>query len=164
MIELKDIPEEVRWKLAAEFAGRLPMLYEAAFRPVTGDRYDEIEQEIWMELSWTAMEIARALSLPTGTAQQLAGTMQIILTILFGPGFSGEPIEVSADRSVIRMKRCPLIHYPVAGEPAVHPAFGKCMAFALTAVPRLNKKYSARFVRTMCSGDRQCEITIAPME
>ncbi|MGA8777755.1 hypothetical protein [Methanoregula sp.] len=30
----------------------------------------------------------------------------------------------------------------------------------LSAVPLLNKDYSARFVRTMCTGDRQCEIKI----
>jgi hypothetical protein len=34
------------------------------------------------------------------------------------------------------------------------------MALTLTTVPLLNKGYSARFVRTMCMGDRQCEIKI----
>ena len=34
------------------------------------------------------------------------------------------------------------------------------MALTLTAVPLLNKNYTARFVRTMCTGDRQCEIRI----
>ena len=164
MTELKDIPEEVRWRLAAEFAGRLPMIYEAAYRPALGERYDEIEQEIWMELARTAFETARYLSLPVGNAQQIAGSMQIILTILFGPGFSGEALEVSTDRSVIILKRCPLIAHPAAEDSTVHPAFRTCMAFTLTAVPQLNKKYSARFVRAMCSGDRQCEIKIAAAE
>jgi hypothetical protein len=162
--ELKEIPEEVRWRLAAEFAARLPMIYEAAFRPLIGDKYDEIEQEIWMELSRSAVEIVRYLSLPIGNAQQLAGTMRIVLTILFGPGLSGESFEVSLDRSVIIMKRCPLIEHGTAEDLPVHPAFRKCMAFTLTAVPLLNKNYSARFVRTMCSGDRQCEIKIAAIE
>jgi hypothetical protein len=34
------------------------------------------------------------------------------------------------------------------------------MALTLTAVPLLNNKYTARFVRTMCTGDRQCEVKI----
>ena len=38
--------------------------------------------------------------------------------------------------------------------------FRKCMALTLTTVPILNKGYNARFVRTMCTGDRQCEIKI----
>jgi hypothetical protein len=162
--ELKDIPEDVRWRLAAEFAGKLPMMYEAAFRPLMGERYDEIEQEIWMELSRTAFEIARYLSLPVGTANQLAGTMRIILSILFGPGLSGDTLEVSSDRSVIIVKRCPLLEHGTGESLPIHPAFRKCMAFTLTAVPLLNKKYSARFVRTMCSGDRQCEIKIGAAE
>ncbi|MGA2918313.1 hypothetical protein [Methanoregula sp.] len=161
MTELKEIPEEVRWRLAAEFAARLPAIYEAAFRPLVGEKYDEIEQEVWMELSRTAVEIARYLSLPVGNAKQLAGTMRIVLMILFGPGFSGEALEVSSDRSVIIMKRCPLIEHNAGVGLPVNPAFRKCMAFTLTAVPLLNKNYSARFVRTMCSGDRQCEIKIA---
>ncbi|MDD4137393.1 MAG: hypothetical protein PHT99_05800, partial [Methanoregula sp.] len=44
------------------------------------------------------------------------------------------------------------------------PVFRRCMAFTLTSVPLLNKKYSARFVRTMCTADRQCEIKIAEAE
>jgi hypothetical protein len=34
------------------------------------------------------------------------------------------------------------------------------MVLTLTTVPLLNKGYSARFVRTMCTGDRQCEVKI----
>jgi hypothetical protein len=164
MTELREIPEEVRWRLAAEFAARLPALYESAFRPVVGEKYDEIEQEVWMELSRSAFEIARYLSLPVGNAQQLAGTMRIVLAILFGPGFSGEALEVSSDRSVIIVKRCPFPEHGTGEGLPVHPAFRKCMAFTLTAVPLLNKNYSARFVRTMCSGDRQCEIKIQKSE
>jgi hypothetical protein len=164
MTELRNIPEEVRWRLAAEFAAQLPAVYDAAFRPVAGEKYDEIEQEVWMELSRTAADITRYLSLPVGNAHQLAGTMRIVLAILFGPGFSGEALEVSSDRSVIIMKKCPLLdRSPGEGLP-VHPAFHKCMAFTLSAVPRLNKNYSARFVRTMCSGDRQCEIKISGVQ
>jgi hypothetical protein len=164
MTELKEIPEEVRWRLAAEFAARLPAIYEAAFRSLAGEKYDEIEQEVWMELSRSAREIARYLSLPAGNAKQLAETMRIILVILFGPGFSNEALEVAPDRSVIIMKRCPLLDHGSAHGRPIYPAFHRCMAFTLTAVPLLNKNYSARFVRTMCSGDRQCEIKIAAAE
>jgi hypothetical protein len=161
MTELREIPEEVRWRLAAEFAARLPAVYESAFRPLVGERYDEAEQEVWMELSRSAIEIARYLSLPVANAKQIAETMRIVLTILFGPGFSGEALEVSSDRSVIILKRCPLLEHGTASDLPVNPVFHKCMAFTLTAVPLLNKNYSARFVRTMCAGDRQCEIKIA---
>lgn len=160
MTDLNDIPDETRWRIAAEFAAYLPFLYDAAFRPVAGVRYDEIEQDVWMELSRSASAIARDLSLPVGTAQDLAETMRVVMVILFGPGFKNEALEISADRSVILIKRCPLIEHAAISGSAGDPVFRRCMAFTLTAVPLLNKKYSARFVRTMCTGDRQCEIKI----
>ncbi|MGA2121707.1 MAG: hypothetical protein ABSG49_06640 [Methanoregula sp.] len=160
MTDIRDIPGETRWRFAADFAAYLPFLYDAAFRPVIGERYDEIEQEVWMELSRTAFAIARDLSLPTETAQDLAETMRIVMVILFGPGFRKEALKVSPDKSVILVKQCPLIEQAATSGSAGNPVFRRCMAFTLTAVPLLNNKYSARFVRTMCTGDRQCEIKI----
>jgi len=162
MIDIRDIPEETRWRLAAEFASRLPALYDAAFRPVAGEKYDEIEQEIWMELSRTVPAIARDLSLPVGSAQALATTMRIVMTILSGPGYTTEALEVSLDRSVILVRRCPFVEQCNNSGCPGDPVFRRCMVFILTAVPLLNKKYSARYVRTMCTGDRQCEIKIEP--
>lgn len=164
MTNPRDIPDETKWRLASEFASRLPALYDAAFRPVIREKYDEIEQEIWMDLSHTAFAIARDLSLNVGTAQDLAETMQAVMVILFGPGFRTETLEVAPDRSVIIVRRCPFLEQEGAPEGAGSPAFRRCMAFALTSVPLLNKNYSARFVRTMCTGDRQCEIKIAEAE
>jgi len=155
------IPEEVRWRLASAMVSRLPAAYDAAFRPALGQRYDEIEQEIWMELAGSACTAARDLALPVRTAKDLASTLFTILTIFFGPQFSGEALEVALDRAVIIVKRCPF-HDAAMGAAGDGncPVFRRCMAFALTAVPLLNKEYSARFVRTLCTGDRQCEITI----
>ena len=164
MKDPRDIPNETKWRLAAGYAARLPVLYDAAFRPVAGEKYDEIEQEIWMDLSRTAFAIARDLTLAVGTAQDLAETMQVVMVILFGPGFRIEALNVSADRSVILVKRCPFLEQEGASFGAGSPVFRRCMAFTLTSVPLLNKKYSARFVRTMCTGDRQCEIKIAEAE
>jgi hypothetical protein len=160
MTDLRDIPEETRWRIAAEFAAHLPVLYEAAFRPVVGEKYDEIEQEVWMKLSGTAFAIARDLSLPVGTAQDLAETMRVVMVILFGHGFKNEALEVSPGRSVILIKQCPLLEHGTIPGSTGNPVFRRCMAFTLTAVQLLNKKYSARFVRTMCTGDRQCEVKI----
>ena len=61
---------------------------------------------------------------------------------------------------MVLVKRCPLPASNLdrgAGDPST---FHKCMVLTLTTVPLLNKGYSARFVRTMCTGDRQCEIKI----
>jgi hypothetical protein len=164
MEDHRDIPDAMKWRLAAECAAQLPALYDAAFRPIVGERYNEIEQEIWMALSRTVTDIARNLKLPTGNARDLAGTLRAVMVILFGPGFKNESIDVAEDTAVIVIKRCPLLDQgcPVGADGA--GIFHKCMALTLTAVPRLNNNYSARFVRTMCSRDRQCEVKITRNE
>jgi len=89
-----SIPDDVKWRIAAEFSAQLPALYDKTFRAAVGDSYDDLEQEIWMEVSKTAFEVAKNLSLPVGTAQDLAETMRTIMVILFGPGFRSETLEV----------------------------------------------------------------------
>jgi len=160
MPDLKSIPDEVKWRLAAKLAALLPALYDRAYRGVVGERYDEIEQEIWMELSRMALDIARDLSLPTSNAGELADSLRLVMGILFGPDYKSETLEISKGGAVVLVKRCPLPASSLERGAEDTSTFHKCMALTLTTVPLLNKGYSARFVRTMCTGDRQCEIKI----
>jgi hypothetical protein len=164
MAGLGSIPDDVKWRIAADFSAQLPARYDRAFRDVVGKRYDEIEQEVWMEVAGAALTIAKNLSLPVDTAQELAETMRTVMIILFGPEFKSEMLEISKDGAVIVIRRCPLIAAGYDAGTDGDRTFRKCMAFTLTGVPLLNKDYSARFVRTMCSGDRQCEIKVAKGE
>ena len=160
MPDLRSVPDEVKWRIAAKLAALLPAMYEAAFRDVAGKRYDEIEQNIWMEISIMVDEIIHDLSLPVSNAYELAESMRTVMAILFGPDYKSETLEFSNDGAVILVKRCPLpAPYHNSGTGDI-PAFHRCMALTLTTIPYLNKKYSARFVRTMCTGDRQCELKI----
>jgi hypothetical protein len=158
---ITPIPDDVRWRLAAEFSAHLPALYDAAFRPKMGEEYDRAEQEVWIAAARSVFAIAKTLSLPVKTPTDLAGSMATVLEILFGPGYKSEVLELSGDRAVIVLRRCPLMeqgrHAGVGGD----CTFTKCMALVLSAIPQLNGEYSARFVRSMCTGDRQCEIKIA---
>lgn len=156
---LDSLPDDVKWRIAAEFSSQLPARYDQAFRRLVGERYDEVEQEIWMEASGDAKTIVQTLSLPAGTAQELAETMRSVLVLLFGPEFRSETLEISEDGAVILVKNCPLL--AAAGDSGGDRTFGRCMAFTLSSIPRFNRDFSARFVRTMCSGDRQCEIRVA---
>ena len=164
MTGLSSIPDDVKWRIAAEFSAQLPALYDKAFRSTVGEHYDEMEQEIWMEVARTAFTVAKTLSLPVGTAQDLAESMRTVMVILFGPGFRSEALEVSKDGSVIIVRHCPLLSLGSDSGSDGERTFRKCMAFTLTGVPLLNKNFSARFVRTMCTGDRQCEIRIQKHE
>jgi hypothetical protein len=158
--DLKSIPDEVKWRLAAKLAALLPACYDKAYRGVVGKKYDDIEQEIWMELSFMALGIVRDLSLPTSNASELADSLRIVMAILFGPDYKSETLEISKEGAVILVKRCPLPESCFTSESGDLTTFRKCMALTLTTVPQLNKNYSVRFVRTMCAGERQCEIKI----
>ncbi|MGA2912154.1 MAG: hypothetical protein ABSE07_01410 [Methanoregula sp.] len=160
MPDLKSIPDEVKWRLAAKLAALLPALYERAYRNVVGEEYDEIEQEIWMELSRMALDIIRDLSLPKGNASEIGSSLRIVMAILFGPDYKSETLEVSKGGAVILIKQCPLADSSYDTGAGETRTFRRCMALTLTTIPFLNKDYSARFVRTLCTGDRQCEIKI----
>ena len=162
MPDLKSIPDNVKWRLASDFVARLPALYDVAFRNVLGDKFDDIEREIWIELSKRALTIAKDLSLPVKGAHDLAENMHIVMTILFGPEFRCETLDVAKDGSVILIKRCPLLSVAHETGARGEHTFPKCMALTLTTIPFLKKDYSARYVRSMCTGDRQCEIKISP--
>ena len=162
MPDLKSIPDTIKWRLAADFAARLPALYDVAFRKVLGEKFDDVERGIWIELSRRALTIAQDLSLPVTGAHDLAESMHIVMTILFGPEFRSETLDVSEDGSVILIKRCPLLSVAYETGAMGEHTFPKCMALTLTTIPALKKDYSARYVRSMCAGDRQCEIKISP--
>jgi hypothetical protein len=158
--ELKSVPDEVKWRLAARLAALLPALYDDAFRDIVGEKYDEIEQNIWIDLSRMVFGIVRDLSLPTGNANELSDSLRVVMAILFGPDYKSETLEISENGAVVLVKRCPLPASRTNSGTGDTKTFHKCMALTLTTVPQLNKNYSAHFVRTMCTGDRQCEIKI----
>jgi len=160
MPDLKSIPDEVKWRYAASLAALIPALYDDAYRSIVGEKYDEIEQNIWIDLSHMVFGIVHDLSLPTGTANELADSLRVVMAILFGPDYKSETLEISKSGAVVLVKRCPLPAGNTISSAGDMKTFHKCMALTLTTVPQLNKNYSARFVRTMCTGDRQCEIKI----
>ncbi|MDO8872441.1 MAG: hypothetical protein Q7V05_06900 [Methanoregula sp.] len=161
MPDLKSIPDDVKWRLAADCAARLPALYDVAFRKVLGEKYDEIEREIWIGLSRRAVTIARDLALPVKNAHDLAESMRTVMIILFGPDYKSETIDVSDEGSVIIIKRCPFLDKGYEMGANGEHTFLRCMALTLMTVSSLKKDYPARYVRSMCSGDRQCEIKVS---
>ena len=161
MPDLKSIPDDVKWRLAADCAARFPALYDVAFRKVLGEKYDEIERDIWIKLSCRALNIVKDLGLPEKNAHDLAESMRTVMIILFGPDYKSETIDVSDDGAVILIKRCPFLDTGYESGATGEHTFLRCMALMLTMVPALNNKYSARYVRSMCTGDRQCEIKVS---
>ena len=160
MRDLRSIPDDVKWKISAKGAARLPAMYEVVFSPVAGDRYDELEQEIWVEFSKFGFDIARSLQLPITSAEDLAQSMSIVRAILFGPDYKDEVMEVGDDESVVIVRHCPFVAEAAGMGASPDRAFKRCLAFTLSTQKSLNPEYKSRFVRAMCMGDRQCEIKV----
>jgi predicted ArsR family transcriptional regulator len=160
MLDIRSIPDGVKWKLATQCAARLPAMYELSFSPVVGEKYDKLEQQIWVKLSKFAFDIARSIQLPVNNAQNLADSMRIVMQILFGPDYKGEVMDVGEDGAVIMIKHCPFVQEATRIGASPDRAFKRCLAFNLSTQKELNKNYKSRYVRAICMGDRQCEIKV----
>ena len=159
MPDLRSVPDDTKWRIATQYAAHLAAIYENVFYPVIHDQYDELEQEVWMQVAQFSGEIAKSLTLPVETARDLAESLRLVTTIVFGPDLKEEILEVGKDGAVIIIRRCPLINGEIF---STNGPFHRCMAFTLSSLKKMNPDYSSRFVRAMCMGDRQCEIKIEP--
>jgi len=157
---VREIPDEVKWRLAARCAASLPAIYDAAFRKAASDEYNRCEQECWIDVSRLACDAVRDLALPVKNAREIATSLHTVMSVLFGPELKCETLEVSDDGAVVLIKRCPFLTHGYTPGTPTDRFFPRCMALVLTTVPSLNSTYGARFVRTMCMGDRHCEIKI----
>jgi hypothetical protein len=160
MADIREIPDRVKWRFAAQCSATLPALYDIAFREALKERYGLLEREIWMELAHALATIAHDCALAARNADDIAKAVQAGLYVLFGPNLGAETIAFSDDRAVIVIKRCPFLIHSSTLATDCGNSFARCMALVLTAVPLLNKEFEARFVRALCTGDRQCEILI----
>lgn len=158
--DLRSVPDETKWRIATEYAACLIGAYEQVFAPVVAGRYPELEEEIWIRMAPVSAEIARSLRFPLETARDLAESLRLVNSLVSGPDYKDEIIDVGKDGAVVIIRVCPVL----AGDrcPSVRGdgTFHRCMAFTLASQKTMNPKYTSRFVRAMCMGDRQCEIKI----
>jgi hypothetical protein len=161
---MKELPAETRWHIAARCASSLPVLYSYLLRERMGEEFDHLVEEIWCQIGSQAQELAAGLDLPVDSVEHLAATLLEILRTLFGPEFRGEILDLSSERAVILINRCPfLMRSRELGE--ISPAiFHPCLAFCVSATETLHRDFSTRYIRAMCMGDKNCELRIARKE
>jgi hypothetical protein len=162
MPDLRSVPDETKWRIATQYSSHLSAMYEKVFRPAIKNRYDELEQEIWIEMAQFSWEIAKSLKLPVETSREMAESLSLVRTIVSGPDSREEVIEVGKDGAVIIVRRCPHLMNDSSPSSSGDGMFHRCMAFTLASQKQMNPDHSSRFVRAMCMGDRQCEIKIEP--
>ncbi|MCZ7355592.1 MAG: L-2-amino-thiazoline-4-carboxylic acid hydrolase [Candidatus Methanoperedens sp.] len=161
MASIEDIPLEKRWEIAAKSASAMPLMYDMHFRKVLGEKYDEIEQPLWIELGKELKNFATAMGLPSRNAKEVSDIFRIAGMTLYGPEFRFEMLEESKERVVGRVVECPMLNR--AREMGLDPetvALRACVTFNRSAVENLNPKYTHKLNANMCSGDRSCEMVI----
>jgi hypothetical protein len=164
MPDLDSIPDRMKWQIAAHLASSLPIHYDLVFRHAMTDRYDEMEQGIWIAIGRQARSVADSHQLPVGTAGDVARTLGIVSSVFFGPEFREETIAIDHEKAVILIKMCPLLLRELETGQPNDLFFHKCLAFSISAVESLNPAYTLRFVRSMCMGDKNCEMKIITKE
>lgn len=161
MVSIEDIPAEQRWEIAARAASAIPFAYDIAFREAIGEKYDEMERPIMVEVGKEFKNLASALGLPTGNAREIDETFEVIGTILNGPEFKAETTEEGDDRTVGKTTQCPMLNRAV--EMGLDPqvvALTGCQTYHKSAIENLNPGFTHHFNNTMCSGDPYCESVI----
>lgn len=159
-----EIPDEARWKVAGRLAASIPVMYDFAFRDFVRDRYDDIERDIWLEIGKEVKIVADSFKLPSKTPKEIASTLLTVATIFFGPDWVRNLGDPGEDTAVLITKRCPfrMKEEELRGRPDFH--IQKCLAFTTMAVENLNREYTVRFVRSMCMGDKHCEMKVVKKE
>jgi hypothetical protein len=158
--DLDSIPDRMKWQIASRLASTLPVFYDISFRREIGERYDEIERNVWIEIGQQARDLVKSYQLPVGNAEQIADALQVVQAVFFGPEFRGEKLVVNRERTTVVKTRCPFLLRELEIQQPTDLFFQKCMAFSISAVEAMNPEYTLRFVRSMCAGDKTCEAKI----
>jgi len=157
MVDIGDIPAEVRWEIAAKSATSMPFAYSIFFRKVVGDRFEEIVKQIWVEGGKEAKGLAQKLKLPTGNAKDVDDTWGILSLVLYGPEIKWETVEGGENRAVDMITGCPFLNRAKEMGLELKDLFGGCQAYSRSMVENLNPKYTQRFASGMCLGAPYCE-------
>ena len=159
MVEIEQIPIELRWRLAARMLAALPLVYNQALREKMGEEYDTIEQQVLGTVARDSRALAAAFQIPIHGPRSLAEIVGVTNAILFGPGFAIESDE-GPDGVVLRMTSCPMMG--VAREIGLEPqrAYPACTAFHASLIESLNPEFQLIQKKAICKGDAYCEMVI----
>lgn len=163
MVEIKDIPAEVRWSLATRGASALPLAYAQVYRARHGSELGEISNVIWEEGGKTQGALARAFNMPLKNAEDVARAFSTLSTVMLGPELEGDvQVAQGRDSACVATTSCPYLSR--AREMGEDPAIlcPDCGAYCTAAVESLNPAYGITFEDRMCLGAETCQMRIEP--
>ncbi len=164
MVEINDIPAEVRWSLATRAASALPLAYAKVYRERHGSELGEISQGIWTEGGKAQGALARAFGMPLKGAGDVARAFSTLSTVMLGPELKGD-VEVAQGRDCARVVTTSCPYLSRAREMGEDPAVSicpDCRSYCTAAVGSLNPAYGITFEDRMCLGGETCQMRIEP--
>ena len=160
MLNVDDIPAEVKWQIAAKSSMGLAMGYSAAMRQFLNEKVaEELDEAVWTEGGKGMGDIASSLGLPAGNAQEIENAWNVIGDIVV-PGIEAEAVKSSPERVVDRITSCSTCKQAKEEGFPTESVCRPCRAFNKAAIESLNPSYTMNFNKRMCLGDDYCESVI----
>lgn len=156
--------DSMRWQMSSRINSFLSVLFGLGLHDLEPEAGDRLVEDIWYFCGKEMADLAKGCGSPPRTAGDLSVALTEVLKTIFGGEYRSEIIEISDERAVVLMRTCPcqLRALELGEDPSI--VFHPCLSVAISLVEGLKNNYSARFVRGICMGDRNCEILIAPKE
>lgn len=143
-MELEDISAEVKWKIATKTAQTLFVDYGLAF---------------WTEGGREIKSIADSLKLGTENAIEVSDTWRLVRMILMGE-WEYKNLEETENRVVDCLTHCPMLNIHKETCNSTMNVHNLCQAYCKSAIEALNPRYTHRFNKRMCMGDKYCKSII----
>ncbi len=160
IMELEDIPAEVKWKIATKAFQNLFLGYGLAFRQILDEKSVKyVEEAVWTERGKEVKKIADILEIPSENAIDVNNAWRIVGMIIMGK-WEHEIQDAASELVIDHFTSCPNfnvhaeMYVPVISMPDL------CQAYCTSAVESLNPKYTQMFTKRMCTGGSYCESII----
>ncbi|MBN2734864.1 MAG: hypothetical protein JXQ82_08430 [Methanomicrobiaceae archaeon] len=155
---------EARWKIASDFAGYLPNIFDEEMRKISQGRCDaeikEAELNIWKDAGKKQKRYAKEFNCSLSTAKDVAEAFSFFSGAIFGPGFQNRITEEKNDIAKITIFSCPILKIALERGADTRGAAGLCKVFSDSAIEGLNPAYRPVVQKNMCNGDHECEVLI----
>lgn len=165
MVNIDQIPAEVRWRLATQAVNDLPFVYSMVYRNVVGEMYsrelDEASRQIWMAAGKEQAAVARAFAFPVKNALQVARAFSTVCVLYMGPEMNnGEIREGDGDTAILTLERCPMFARTQKFGMDPKKIITDCRAYCTAGVQALNPDYEMTFEKSLCAGDARCQLRV----
>jgi len=156
--KVNQIPAETRWAISTRgLTGALTAHLNAIYSIAGKEKYAEILRPIWNQIGQASADIVRSFGMTGNNAKSAADAGAAICICAMGPEYTIEAIEVSENKTVMKITECPWKNR--MNELGIsHDLLSACdIAFWDHFVKSLNPNVTMKHGKQMHLGDPYCE-------